>query len=231
MINQADLKARLYYDPSTGVFNRIGGHQSVGRMTTNGYLQISVNGTRYMAHRLAWLYVYGEWPSTQLDHKNQDRLDNRIDNLRLATNKQNGENVRLFKHNKSGYRGVSFDRGAGKWRADIKHNGKNVALGKFDCIRLAAIARVDAEEKLFSHAPDYPRISPCKGKRVVFKGGSSLAPGTTHFTVAWFSATTDSKAPFLGLFAFCTFYRSPAVVPASTGCHGECVSNPSRTVG
>lgn len=179
MINQADLKKRLFYDPSTGEFVRIGGHKSVGRVATNGYMQISVGGKRYMAHRLAWLYVYGELPDTQLDHINQNRLDNRIENLRLATNKQNGENVRLFKHNKSGYRGVSFDRGDGKWRADIKHNGKNIALGKFDCIRLAAIARAEAEEQLFTHAPDYPPISPCKGKRVVLKGGSIRAPGTT----------------------------------------------------
>lgn len=180
MITQADLKSRLHYDPETGVFTRLRGIGKVGRVASNGYLQIMVIGERHMAHRLAWLYVYGEWPSTQLDHINQDRLDNRIENLRLATNKQNGENVRLFKHNKSGYRGVSFDRGEGKWRADIKHNGRNIALGKFDCIRLAAIARVEAEEHYFTHAPDYPPISPCKGKRVVSKGGSMLAPGTNH---------------------------------------------------
>lgn len=179
MITQADLKARLHYDPDTGTFTRLKGMGKVGRITTNGYLQVMVIGERHMAHRLAWLYMYGEWPSTQLDHINQDRLDNRIENLRLASNKQNGENVRLFKHNTSGYRGVSR-KPSGKWVADIKQHGKTIHLGLFQCKAQAARARAEAEKVYFTHAPDYPQISPCSENSVVFKGGSSQAPGTTH---------------------------------------------------
>lgn len=174
MINQADLKKRLFYDPSTGEFMHFRRSGAVGRKASNGYLQISVAGKRYMAHRLAWLYVYGEWPENLIDHINQDRTDNRIENLRAVTPKQNNENSRPNRNNRSGYRGVSV-KPDGMWQADIRHNKRTIYLGTFRCKAQAARARAAAEKLYFTHAPDYPPISPCG---LSIEGGSTAAPGT-----------------------------------------------------
>lgn len=176
MITQADLKSRLHYDPETGVFTRLKGMGKVGRKASNGYIQIFVMDARYMAHRLAWLYVYGEWPELLVDHINLDRSDNRIQNLRSVTPKQNNENSRPNRNNRSGYRGVSL-RADGLWQSDIRHNRKTIHLGTFKCKAQAARARAEAEKVYFTHAPDYPQISPC-GRST--EGGSTVAPGTTH---------------------------------------------------
>ena len=110
-----------------------------------------------MAHRLAWLYVHGAWPEKQLDHINRDKDDNRINNLREVDNKQNQENVGLWSHNTSGYRGVSVRRN-GTFQADIKLDGKTVCLGVFKTVEDAAIARMKAELANFSvldYSPNY----------------------------------------------------------------------------
>lgn len=155
-----DVRSQFTYDAATGHLYRLGQSHPSGRMSSNGYRQICVNGRRYVAHRLAWLYVYGEWPKMQLDHINQNRDDNRIENLREVTNKQNGENVRIHSHNITGRRGVSFIRSRMAWQADIKHYGKTKYLGTFDNIIDAVAARMRAERELFTHAPNYSQDSP-----------------------------------------------------------------------
>lgn len=148
------------YDPLTGVLRRYDQENPTGRLTTNGYRQVWFDGRRYMAHRLVWLYVHGEWPKMQLDHINQNRDDNRIENLREVTNKQNGENVRIHSHNITGRRGVSWRKSSQSWQADIKHHGKTIYLGTFDNIVDAVAARMRAERELFTHAPVYSSDSP-----------------------------------------------------------------------
>jgi hypothetical protein len=89
---------------------------------TNGYWCIRLDGVLYLAHRLAWLYMYGLWPPGQIDHISGERLDNRILNLRETTPSENNQNRRTApKHSKSGVFGVS-ERG-GKWTARISHEG------------------------------------------------------------------------------------------------------------
>ena len=83
------------------------------------------------AHRLAWFFVYGEWPQKQIDHINGNKSDNRISNLRLATASQNLSNKGITKSNTSGYKGVSFNRTKKKWMASIKVNKKSINLGYF----------------------------------------------------------------------------------------------------
>jgi len=157
MLTQKQLRSNLSYDPQTGLFTRIGGPGKVGRVATKGYLQISVVGKRYMAHRMAWLYVHGEWPSGQIDHINQDKTDNRIANLRVVTNKQNQENVTNWSHNKSGRRGVRFK--SGKWIAEIIQHKKKVHLGTFDTIIDAVEARIAAEKFIFTHSAHSAKIT------------------------------------------------------------------------
>lgn len=148
------LRQTLAYDESTGIFSRIDmSRKVVGRISTKGYRQISVNYTRVMAHRLAWFMTHGQWPDGQIDHINQNKDDNRLSNLRLASNKQNAENITMFKHNKSGRRGVRWASRNGKWIAEIKHMKKNRHLGLFENIVDAVAARMRAERELFTHYP------------------------------------------------------------------------------
>lgn len=173
-----DLSARTLrfyfsYNPDTGVFTRRGQTKQSGRIATKGYRQIALVGTRFMAHRLAWLYVHGEWPKDQIDHINQNKDDNRIVNLRQATNKQNQENIAQWSKNTSGRRGVRFTRGA--WIAEIKQFKKNLHLGSFDTIIDAVAARIKAERELFTHSSHYAKIT----HSAVFHSVSTEAPGTS----------------------------------------------------
>ncbi len=64
----------------------------------------------------------------QIDHINGDRLDNRRHNLRFVTLQQNLANRKVFKNNKSGFKGVGFDKHSGKWRARISHNKRSISI-------------------------------------------------------------------------------------------------------
>lgn len=89
MITQSDLKDQLRYNPRTGEFrwlrggrfNRLAG-KSAGYRDPDGYLLIRIGGVLYQAHRLAWLYMTGNWPNGGfIDHRNTDPSDNRWVNL------------------------------------------------------------------------------------------------------------------------------------------------------
>jgi hypothetical protein len=107
-----------------------------------------VDGRLYRAHRLAWLYVHGEWPKGNLDHINRDGCDNRIANLRLATYSENGRNSRLRSSNTSGFRGV-YRRPNGRFTAQIWHSGACQTLGTFDTIEEAHAIRREAARELY----------------------------------------------------------------------------------
>ena len=146
MVTAAQLRTLLHYDPETGVFTRLRtGKVMAGCLNSKGYLQIGIgNGTTYYAHRLAFLYMTGAWPPEQVDHKNRIKTDNRWNNLRLATNSENGKNKanngNAYVNNKSGFRGVSSHR-SGKYRARLR--GRN--LGRlYDTAEEAAAAYREA---------------------------------------------------------------------------------------
>lgn len=122
-----------------------------GTIQNHGYLVISIDKRRYMAHRLAWFYVNGTWPKGDLDHINGDKLDNRISNLREATRKQNMQNVRRHKHNTSGHKGVAWHPQRNKWRAYIFDSYRQIHLGLFDSKEAAFAARLKAEKQYHSH--------------------------------------------------------------------------------
>jgi hypothetical protein len=96
--------------------------------TSNGYFKIWVDYKRYPAHRLAWLYVHGQFPAGDIDHKNHNRADCRIANLRLATNSQNGANAKMPRTNSTGFKGVSWKKQTKKYVAAIVFRGKRVHL-------------------------------------------------------------------------------------------------------
>jgi len=121
-LTQERLKHLLHYNPDTVVFTwlskpsrRINSGSIAGRIKPKkGYVEIGISGRIYLAHRLAWLYIYGTWPKEQVDHINGIRNDNRIKNLRLATTSQNQWNKKMQKNNTSGIKGVSWDNQRGK---------------------------------------------------------------------------------------------------------------------
>jgi len=134
-----ELRKNLSYDPLTGIFvwianpdkkenSRVG--QVAGANHDTGYVTIWINGRHYGAHRLAWLYVYGEWPKKHIDHVDGNKKNNRIVNLRDASNSQNKSNGKLYRHSTSGFKGVS--KCGKKWKAQIVHGYKNIYLGCHD---------------------------------------------------------------------------------------------------
>jgi len=137
-MNQEYLQSVLNYDELTGLFTwKINSAKTkknavAGGFTPNGYHRIRINTKRYLSHRLAWLYVYGYFPEKLIDHINGNPSDNRIKNLRLATNAENCCNAKLYKNNISGIKGVNWHNKKRKWRAYIKDNGKLKHLGMFD---------------------------------------------------------------------------------------------------
>lgn len=157
-MNSEKLKELLHYDPETGVFiwkvNRGGKAQAgtiAGRTDGHGYRQICVCSTMYMAHRLAWLYVYGVLPKQQIDHINGIPDDNRIRNLREATQLENNQNNIKYSNNKSGYLGVCLYKQ--KWMAQIQTNGKKKYLGLFNSKEEAYAVYLKAKEALHEFQP------------------------------------------------------------------------------
>lgn len=153
---------RLFdYNPKTGAFtwrertspaSRIAIGAPAGWTNAEGYRLVMAFGQHYMLHTLIWFYMTGKWPEKQVDHKDRCKSNNRWSNLRLATNKQNQENMNLRKDNTSGCRGVWWRQEVGKWRAFIRHNGRLHHLGHFSKKADAIRARRAAERQLFTHA-------------------------------------------------------------------------------
>lgn len=120
----------------------------------DGYRRIGVNGQKYAAHRLIWLFVYGQFPTHFIDHIDGNGLNNRIENLRDVTNRENCLKQKLHCTNTSGYTGVSWDKRTNRWIAEIRVRDKKIRIGSFKNIEDAAAARKDAEKKHGFH-PDH----------------------------------------------------------------------------
>ena len=137
-ITRERLKEVLHYCQNTGVFirritiGRWNAGEIAGSLNDQGYWLIVVDGRRYRAHHLAWLYVHGEWPDISIDHINRLTADNRIENLRIATLSENQQNRKVPKNNRSGFLGASFNKAKGKWLAQISSAGRHYFLGWYD---------------------------------------------------------------------------------------------------
>ena len=116
-----------------------------GSVDSHGYRRIGIDGKVYAEHRIIWVWVYGAVPEGYLiDHINHNKLDNRIQNLRLATSQMNNVNIKSNRINKTGYRGVTKTR-LGQFEARIKQEGKNKYLGTFNSA-LEAFNRYSVEK-------------------------------------------------------------------------------------
>lgn len=153
MLTQERLKQLLSYDPETGIFyweaktsNRIHVGNRAGNVNDTGYRRIRIDGAVYLEHRLAWLYLFGEWPEPFIDHINGDPADNRIINLRVATRAINQQNFRRAR--KDSGTGVQGVYASGKrFSSRIKTEGKFKYLGMFDTKELAHQAYLEAKRK------------------------------------------------------------------------------------
>ena len=156
-LTQERLMSLVSYDAETGVFtwrstsrNRKAG--AVAGSLQNGYVRISIDNKIYAAHRLAWLYTHGCWPSGEIDHINRVRNDNRLCNLRDATKEINTQNASVRVDSPYGIRGVTKHKYSNKYRARIQANKKAILLGLFDTPEEAASAYAAAAAKLHAEA-------------------------------------------------------------------------------
>lgn len=169
------VRSILNYDPKTGLFTwkhrsadtfelaarhsreqiarlwnpRYAG-KPAGHCDSYGYHQIKINSVYYLAHRMAWLFIHGEWPEKEMDHINGNRADNRLVNLRLCSRMQNMANSGRKSTNKSGYKGVYLKARHTKkrWASQIRAGGKQITLGYFDTPEAAHAAYVKAAKEL-----------------------------------------------------------------------------------
>ena len=138
MLTQNQLKEYLHYNANTGMFTRIKSGQGIrfgsiaGRIKPSGYLYIGLQRQEYYAHRLAFLFMTGTFPSNEIDHINGVKDDNRWFNLREATPSENKCNIGKYNNNTSGFKGVSWNKVSKKLRADIQHMNNRIYLGLFD---------------------------------------------------------------------------------------------------
>lgn len=156
------LRTVLGYDPGTGFFtwlvgsvNKVRAGAKAGYRQPDGQRVIRIRTISYVAHRLAWLYVTGEWPKNLVDHRNMDRDDNRWENLRSATKGQNGANRGPQANNAHGHKGVYLvpkyyvSTGEDAWKASTMINGKHNHIGYYRTIEEAIAAHAEKSKELF----------------------------------------------------------------------------------
>lgn len=162
-MNVDDLKQVLDYDQETGVFTWKefrGGFAkpgaAAGSVDSKGYVQIKIGRRLHLAHRLAWLWVYGDFPDSHLDHIDRNPRNNAIANLRACTRDENHQNLGIRANNTSGTTGVSWVAASGKWLAYINTGGKRKRLGLFEKKSDAIDARLKGKAELHTFHPTQP---------------------------------------------------------------------------
>lgn len=154
---QQELQETFNYCPISGTFTykmqkgkaKIG--DVAGSYHESGAIYIRFQGKKHLAHRLAWLYMYGQLPKGEIDHKDQDRSNNAINNLRDVSHDLNMKNKPKYQNNSTGVAGVSIDKRCGKYRAYLSINGKPKGLGYYLTLEEAKAAR----EKALREQEDY----------------------------------------------------------------------------
>lgn len=158
-----DVRAHFRYEAATGhlfwlkTLSRRAMAGARAGSGSHGYISVGFRGKQIPAHVIIWFLHTGVWPGKEIDHINGDRSDNRIENLRLATDSEQQCNRRMDRRNSSGVKGVYWNKKAGKWQAYITKHGRITYLGIYNSIDDAKAARARAEERLhgeFVRAPE-----------------------------------------------------------------------------
>lgn len=136
--------------------SKIDQSKPAGHTNNSRYRAITINGRRYLEHRLVWLYHFGKWPDMELDHINGDRNDNRIENLREVTRQQNLFNS-VSKGGTSKYKGVSWDKNRNKWVAQYMLDRKHYYIGRYDTEELAREAYIKTVTKVHKEFAEHKR--------------------------------------------------------------------------
>lgn len=119
---------------------------SAGSFNNRGYKIVGINKKTYRIHRLIYLMFYGYLPKI-LDHKDGNKFNNKIENLRKANNSQNQQNRIIQKNNKSGIKNVDWHKKTAKWRVSIQVNKKRNFIGSFKDLKLADLVAIEARNK------------------------------------------------------------------------------------
>ena len=152
--SQERLKELFDYNEEEGklIWNKRGKGKTVGEKAgtvKSNYTLVKVDGVLYNAHRLIWMYCYGEDPKSRIvEHANRDGNNNKLNNLRLANESQNGTNKFTACRNTSGFKGVKWVERMGQWSAQIAKNGKEKHLGFYDCPKEAYEGYIKASGEL-----------------------------------------------------------------------------------
>lgn len=157
ILTQDRLKKLLDYDPELGIFTRkVARKKSLigkvsGYKNPDGYLRIKIGAKTYLAHRLAWLFVYGKFPDNDIDHIDHNSVNNRISNLRDVSHTENMQNqVSAHANGSTGLLGVSYRKDRNTYKAIISLNGKQKVLGHFKTAPEAHAAYVSAKRVIHS---------------------------------------------------------------------------------
>jgi hypothetical protein len=157
MLTQKQIKETFYYKDGQLFWNINGGPSivkgsPVGTKNSEGYLQVKYGGKTYKVHRLIYMLHHDDIPE-KVDHRDTNRLNNRIKNLRPATAEQNMQNRNAPSTNTSGFKGI--DKFSGKWRARVVVDGNRHTIGLYDTAEEASKARdaVTAEHHGEFHKP------------------------------------------------------------------------------
>lgn len=160
MLTQARLRELLHYDPLTGLFTwlvkgsiRTPKGSLAGTRNTLGYVVFRVDGPLHYAHRLAWLYMTGEFPPAGLDHRDGDPGNNVWTNLRPATQGQNNQNLPRCRRGKSLPIGVVFNAKRQKHQARIQVDNKRIDLGFYDDSKTARAVYLAAKQHFHTFNP------------------------------------------------------------------------------
>lgn len=143
LLTLSRLKEVLEYHPKSGIFIWLKqvsnvtkvGHEAGSKCSSTGYIRIQIDGKRYQAHRLAWFYMFEEFPDSILDHIDNIKTNNKIENLRLTTETDNQHNKPSYK-NTSGFKGISC-RKDGKFIASFSHKNKKYYVGIYNSVEEA----------------------------------------------------------------------------------------------
>jgi hypothetical protein len=149
-VTAGNIKSLVSYDPETGIMRRLS-EQSKRTGTKDRYPRITIYGRVFAVHRLAWLYMTGEWPRHHIDHRDRDPWNNRWENLREATPSQNHMNRVAHRNNACGLKGVRRNPGSKKnpWRAQISEAGKAKHLGSFPTAEQAHAKYIEEATRLY----------------------------------------------------------------------------------